>query len=219
MLKITSMMAASLDGAIAEDASQSQRERNRSHLSCQEDQELLRRELDQSEALIMGAQTLRASPDFVYVDQATSQRSTPPYMVVLTRSGIDSSHPFWSWTHLPRLVVSPRPLAGVSEPVTQLSYGDSEPARLVVQTLCERGVSSALLLGGAEANSLFWRCGLVDELKLTLTPHILRSTRAVPLVKDLDKRHDFGLVSSRVNRQGFVFLHMKKRQKPLASVK
>ncbi|MGD8251560.1 MAG: dihydrofolate reductase family protein [Desulfobacterales bacterium] len=52
-----------------------------------------------------------------------------------------------------------------------LVFSDASPTD-ILKTLEEQGFTEAVLAGGATINSLFEKAGLIDEVMITITPHV-----------------------------------------------
>lgn len=210
-MKLTNVMAMSLDGAVAAGREEPDSQRQRYRFGVDEDKRHVEGLLAQADAVIVGGRTLRARGG---AWEVPGPHGRFPRWVVLTESGLDPSLPFWGQTHIERWVVTPG-LSGKErtpigqENLRQLSYGDQDPAVWTYEALEASDCQTVLLFGGGEINWIFYAAGLVDELKLTLCPTILGCSTGVPLVRPpLPAPVDFTLESSQV-KSDLVFLSYK----------
>ena len=151
-------MATTIDGKILT----GERDESVHDLGSAVDHELMRRIERHAHAVLLGAQTLRA----------TSPNWNPksPIRIVLSKSGdVPDQSRF--------LTEGESHIAG---PSGDLPFGDL--ADLLGQ-LRHRGIERLLILGGSEVNAQFLHAGLVDELFLTLAPKI-KLGRDVPTYAD-----------------------------------
>ena len=169
---ITNVMAVSLDGRIGKHALESDHERRAYHFTNLDDREFVREQLQQADAVITGANSLRASGSTWRV---TNDKGVNPAWVVFTTRGLDEGLQFWKQTDVQRVIVSPFPVqqdlckrAGVEN----ICIPENEPQKLL-PLLEARGWSRVLLFGGGSINKLFYEHGLVDFAKITLCPVII----------------------------------------------
>jgi len=171
-MKIVNVMAVSLDGKIASHPRESDQQRRVYGFTNQDDQDHVRRELMSADAVITGAESMRASGSTWRV---RNDQGTFPIWVVMTRRGLEPTLPFWQQTDIERWLVSPTPLPAVQQAggVRHFSYGEAEPATFVANHLRQAGAKKVLLFGGGAINRLFYAADLVDELKITICPMII----------------------------------------------
>lgn len=179
-MQIINVMAASLDGKIAAHSFESDAARRSYGFTNETDKEFVRQQLTTADAVITGANSLRASGATWQVKNHNGKFAT---WIVLTTKGIDSSARFWSQTEVERWIVSPQPVELFStQNVRNLVYGNQHPAKFVAEMAANAGFQRALLFGGGEINRLFYDANLVDELKLTICPIIIGATGASDFV-------------------------------------
>lgn len=202
---IVNVMATSLNGRIGAQLLESDDERERLGLSHPVDRQFLFSEIHKSDAIIVGASSLRASGACI---AERGLGGTFPTWYVLAKTPLPDELPFWSQTDIPRVMISPRPL-----PVPPKSGVDTEicaaenPARFVLNLLRKAGHKRALLFGGGVVNRFFYDEGLVDELKLTVSPLFIAGKSTPELISPELARHvRFRLSSSQVS-ESFVFLN------------
>lgn len=166
--KLINVMASSLDGEIASQRLESDSLRQSTGLSCREDHRRLLLELKGADGVIVGAKTLRA--DGAVLEQKNYRGIEVPW-VVLSRSGLAADLAFWRQTRVQRTIVSPMPVQQWDCRVRNIVCDDPAAiAERALEVLTTAGAKRILLFGGGEINALFYRAGLVDELKLTLSP-------------------------------------------------
>jgi len=182
-MQIINVMASSIDGKIALHDTESDAERRNYGFTNKDDQEFVRSMLETADAVVTGAKSLRASGG---AWQVRNQRGKLPAWIVLTTSGIAPDLKFWDQRETERWLVSPRPLPGHDEGRTGVRNlvldPSADPAVFVRDAMIQRGFSTVLLFGGGAVNRLFYRAGLVDELRLTICPIILATKAASSLV-------------------------------------
>ena len=180
---VFSNLATSLDGKIAT------RSRKLFPLGTPAD----RRQMDvlrrQSEAVLMGASTLRA-----YKKPCVVSHGPQPLNVILSSSleGISPRWPFFTDPRIRRLLLVG---AGTSQKkiisfqksceVVILGKGRSPSAKEAVATLKRRGIKRLLIEGGGGVMWEFVRQNLIDEFHVTLTPKIVGGSTAPTLVDGL----------------------------------
>ena len=189
-MRLINVMAASVDGCIALTAAERYQQRLAYGFTNQADRQLMRRELHRSDAVIIGAQSVRSDDGLLVVK---NYRGEFPLWVVLTRSG-DVGAKFWQQQNIKRWLVAPDalnppPPNAIALPsplpanVSCHYYKNQDPAQFTYQLLKAHGIKTALLFGGSEINRLFYRQQLVDELSLTVCPFIFAGTDSPRLVK------------------------------------
>lgn len=182
---IFSNLAISLDGKIAT--------ANREHfpLGTPEDRKqmiVLRR---RSDAILMGASTLRAYQRPLMVKDKPEQ----PLNVILSSSleGLDPSWKFFTENRIRRLIfiderAPEEKIAQFRETCELVKLkkpgmgGAPSLAQQMMNELIKRGVQSLLVEGGGNVMWLFAEDDLIDEYNVTITPRILGGTEAPTLV-------------------------------------
>lgn len=196
-MRIINVMAASLDGKIAGHSLESDRERRDYGFTNKADQEFVRHQLTTADAVVTGANSLRASQGAWQVPNHKGRCAT---WVVLTRTGLDPSLRFWGQSEVAKWIVTPSPdLVIPADPANRLIVipPTENPAPLIAKELKDAGYEKILLFGGGHVNRLFYEAGLVDELFLTLCPLMLGTPAASSLLAPpLSKATHFRLVSS-----------------------
>ncbi len=165
-------MVSTLDGKIITG------ERNESvhDLGSKTDKVLMKRIEAAADAVLLGAETLRAA-----------QRSWNPNSdtrIVVSKSGNVPLDSGYLSNGTPIVVVPKSATVGYPPPIQKLSLGiDSVDFEALAGHLFDNGVRNLLVLGGSEINAQFFRAGLVDEIFLTLAPKI-KLGRDVPTIAD-----------------------------------
>lgn len=202
-MKIRNMMVVSLDGKVASHPFENTEERLRNGLTNRGDQELLRGEILRSDAVVLGANSVRTEGRVLEV--INSQGRTVPWFVY-TRKGLEKDLPFWKQESIPKYVVSPTELE-TEGGVENLCYGNEDPGFFLVKWLKENGFKNVLVLGGREINKIFYEKDLIDEIKLTLAPVVIGQgdlSLTPPLEGYIAKKFE---LKSCEEKDSYVFLH------------
>lgn len=202
---IVNVMATSLNGRIGAQSLESDAEREQLGLSHPVDRRFLFSEIHQSDAIIVGASSLRASGACIPEAGLTGR---PPTWYILAKNPLPADLPMWDQTDIPKVLVSPRPLPVPPQSQVRTEICDAEnPARFVLDLLRQAGSRRALLFGGGIVNRFFYEEGLVDELKLTLSPLFIAGKGTPELISpELSHHVHFRLLSSHAS-ESFVFLN------------
>ena len=174
-------MAASIDGHIATSPAEKDPARIASGFVSPADQQHVKEEVSHSDAIILGADTVRASPRLL---SYKNDRGRCPVWVAITTRGLAPSSPFWQLHHIERWLVSPSALK-IHDPthVQAFTCPTQDTATYVVTQLQKHNLNRVVLFGGGTINNLFYRHQLVDELSLTLAPTIVARDDAPRLIK------------------------------------
>ena len=170
---ITNVMAVSLDGRIGKHALESDVERREYNFTNEDDREWVRDLLTQADAVVTGANSLRASGRAWDVK---NDHGRCPTWVVLSKHGLDESLPFWNQRNVDRVLVSSVELQQDlcrSKDVTSWILPNEGIASALVKRLESQKLNRVLLFGGGAINKLFYQEGLVDFAKITLSPLII----------------------------------------------
>lgn len=206
-MEIVNVMAASLDGHIALYPRESDEQRSEYGFSILADKEFVREQIQTADAIITGADSMRASSG---TWQEMRSGGGFPRWIVLTTRGLDPSLLFWKQTQIPRVLVSPHAIASnkIYDPNVE-NWVPDQPDKIAEYTarrLMELGCKRVLLFGGGQINKLFYQAGLVNELNLTLCPFFLARSDSPPLIESgLEQLVKFELLSSH-SVQSHVFL-------------
>lgn len=175
-MKIVNVMAATLDGKIAGHSLESDKARRDYGFTNKVDQEFVRTQLQSADAVITGANSLRASEGAWQVPNHKGRCAT---WIVLTSKGLDPGLRFWTQDNVEKWLVCPAGTKSVSAPlnarnvrVIEVPHGINI-AEYVAKQAELAGYHNVLLFGGGHVNRLFYSAGLVDELRLTLCPMLL----------------------------------------------
>lgn len=203
-MKIVNIMASSLDGFIAIKTREDDHERMTAGLSSPEDQEFLRQELSQSDAVIIGANSIRSNGGCAVLSPGEGAN---PHWFILTSQGLEARLPFWQQHTVPRTLVARDKVSVYASDVNLLTYGVHDHVTFLVKTLEMRGFKRVLLFGGGDINADYYNQKQVHELKLTLSPVLVGSKNAPHLlVPKLTVPIQLSLMASHV-KGNFVFLH------------
>jgi riboflavin-specific deaminase-like protein len=155
-----------------------------------------------SDAILIGAGTLRAEDPPLQVRTPAGRRlrksegrSGPLLEILLSRTlRIPSSSRFLRDDGIPRIIVAPsaapaRRLARLRKRLEVWLAGRAsvDPAALL-RRLGRRGVRRLLVEGGGEVFAIFLEAGLADEIHLTVTPFLIGG-RAAPTLFDGEGIH------------------------------
>lgn len=206
-MKIVNVMAASLDGKIAAHSLESDGARRDYGFTNEDDKAYVRHQLETADAVITGANSLRASGATWQVRNHKKKFAT---WVVMTTKGISADLPFWQQTEVERWIVSPDKVPLHSETnVRAVLCGTKNPAQVVYESLAAAGCERVLLFGGGQINRLFYQSNLVDELRLTICPIIIAGNHAPDFVdRGLTSPKHLTLLSSQPSKD-LVFLTYK----------
>lgn len=205
-MKIINVMAVSLDGKISSNPAESDRDRRGYGFTNQADQEHVRSLILRADAIVTGANSMRASGGAW--EQRNSQGQYPLW-VVLTAKGLEPSLRFWQQSQIPRWLVSEARLPNeeLAPEVVRKESGAQDLARYLYKELLAAKVETVLLFGGGAVNALFYKAGLVDELRITICPIVVGSPQASNFVDPrLASPQTFRLESSLVV-ENHVFLN------------
>jgi riboflavin biosynthesis pyrimidine reductase len=211
-MKIINVMASSLDGKIAAFPFETDAARIENGFLIPEDEQLLRDELSQADAVITGANSLRVTGT---VSAIKNRKGKCPIWVIYSGHPETLHQSFWQQDQVTKILVAQEYnnqdwLAKYSgENVRFLNYGSLPPAGFVTDHLKQLGCSRVLLFGGGFINLMFYQERLVDELKLTLCPFVFAGLSSPCLVNSgLDASVKFDLIASHAVRS-HVFLHYR----------
>ncbi|NRA43758.1 MAG: dihydrofolate reductase family protein [Oligoflexales bacterium] len=203
---LLNVMAVSIDGKISAHAGESDGERMQSGFINEDDHNLVEHELKQADAVIIGADTLRASGRIWALKN--HQNVFPPWYV-FTSKGFDSNLPFWKQNAIERVLVTPKPFSREEhwhESIKSIAYEDHSPATFVYNHLKGRNIEKIILFGGGHVNTMFYQEGLVDALQLTIAPMIIGKKYSSSFISPhLSESIDLKLESSQVSKN-HVFL-------------
>ncbi|RYF44486.1 MAG: hypothetical protein EOO38_17805, partial [Cytophagaceae bacterium] len=198
------VMASSLDGRIGVHDKEGDAERLSVGMSNPDDQKHLRKQIEASDAVIVGASSIRANGSCL---DHPGLNKTPPVWFIFAQKPLPETYEFWEQKHIRRVLVSQHALPIVpGSGVENLVFGSAEPSMFLALYLRMQNFSRALLFGGGVVNSWFYNQQLVDELELTLAPMMIGKANAPYLVSpSLIEAKQFLLLSSQVS-ESFVFL-------------
>jgi 5-amino-6-(5-phosphoribosylamino)uracil reductase len=191
-MRIIVSAAVSLDGFLADSGSQ------RLLLSSEADLAAVYRLRAESDAILVGAETVRRDDPSLATRHADlfelrRLRGAAPHPIkaVITRSGdLPPGSRFFSDGDATKLVFC----ASRTVPALEQRLGsravvvpvaeETATARSVVTALTDRGVSQLMIEGGARTIELFLREGLVDTIRLAIAPVVCGARGTVRLFTD-----------------------------------
>jgi len=172
---VTLSAAISIDGYIDDDSP------NALELSTKEDWALVDKLRAESDAILIGAETVRRdNPKLrikseVLLQARLSQGKSEPAKVTLTSSGdLDAKSNFFTCGAGAKLVYCAQKngaklKAALGELASVISSEDLS-LEFILRDLSDRGIKRLMVEGGAKINSLFISQGLFDELRLAISP-------------------------------------------------
>ncbi len=209
-MKIINVMASSLDGKIGLHGLEGDAERKDVGISSIEDEIFLRHQIEGSDAIIVGASSIRANGECL---DHRGKNGSPPVWYIFAERPIEPSLKFWEQKHISRVVISKYPLpCPAGSEVCNLTYGSEDPCLFLNSILIEKKHEICLLFGGGIINRWFYQHNLVDELKLTLAPIFVGKSSSPQLIApELSEIVKFNLLTSQV-AESFVFLTYQVRR-------
>lgn len=187
LVKVTNVMAGSLDGAIASHPNESDDQRKAMGFINEADHDHVRGLLHKCDAVIVGAHSVNISGG---VMEVVNDQGVHPTWVMCTRTGFELDAPIWNAPQTPKWLVTDRNLPPFKKSgADQTLVYASSPAEGdgLVQTIIEACASAGhkrlLLFGGGYINAAFYEAGAVDEFVVTICPVIVGSERRVPIVQ------------------------------------
>ena len=173
-------MAISLDGFIASKPGESDATRRELGFTNDADRQHLREMVRNSDAVIAGAESVRAARR-LFADQ--NDRGRLPTWLIPTNRGLDANLPLWEQHQVRKILVSansdlPAPPHG------EILHVDEEGLVSTIRNyLIDHDLHRVLLLGGAQINRMFYLEKLVNRVVITVCPIILGSKGGIPLVQ------------------------------------
>ncbi len=203
-MQIINVMASSLDGRIGLHDREGDDERQDLGLTCEADRAFLRAQIEEADAIIVGASSIRANGSCLDHPGPAGQN---PHWFIFAQEALPFSYFFWEQTHIRRFVLSAMHLPiKEGSGVTNLVFGEANQVSFLLDFMQNAAYKSALLFGGGIVNRWFYDKGLVDELRLSLAPIVLGQSRAPHLIApDLSRSVKFKLLASHT-AESFVFL-------------
>jgi riboflavin-specific deaminase-like protein len=189
-------------------------------LSNEEDLDRVDAERARSDAILVGAGTVRRDDPRLLVRSTArreerARRGLPPNpaRVIVASRDLDPAARVFAGDDGVRLVYCPT--AAVERLAERLGASASvvdagDPLRLdaVLDDLAGRGVGRLMVEGGSTIHTSFLAAGLADELQLVVAPILVGDARAPRFVRDVDLPHDAGqrMVLAEARRIGDVVL-------------
>ncbi len=174
-MRVFSNLAISLDGRIADRASPSK------PLGTPLDRRTMQVIRKMSDAILVGAGTLRAHPRTMKISsKLAATRKQPANVIISANADFDPAWDFWKDPSVVRLVfTTERSLAKAVERsadralVFAAGQGDKVEMKLVFEKLKALAFKNVLVEGGGEIMAEVLAAGFLQELYVTLTPWIL----------------------------------------------
>jgi riboflavin biosynthesis pyrimidine reductase len=186
-MKIISVHALSLDGAIASNRIESDENRMRYGLTSEEDQLRVEELLKSSDAVITGSSSLISAGKTWEIMNSSGNYVS---WYVYSNSGLPDDLKFWDQSNIERTIVSKESLLNKypenflnEKTVTNLIYGEEDPSIHLIKHLKEKNAHQVLLFGGGAINKLFFENRLVSNLEYTICPVVLGGSTRVNLVE------------------------------------
>lgn len=212
-MKIINVMAASVDGRIAAEMIEGDQDRQELGLSSEEDQAFLRQQIQASDAIIVGASSIRANGECL---SHPGKNGIFPTWYIMTNRDIPFDYRFWQQEHIKRVIVSRNPIPIPSHAtgiVINSVYGSGDVVDHISDIVRDNRHETSLLFGGGIVNSLFYKAGKVDELRLTLSPLII-ARRSAPFLVSPELDSVVSLHLNSVEHAGdYVFLSYSVKKK------
>jgi len=188
---IYSNLATSLDGKIALAS------RKHVPIGTPFDREQMQGLRSESDAILMGASSLRAFRRPLLNRHASPAQGPQPLNIILSYSleGVSASWPFFKSNAIKRLLILKTPPRGARlksfEKTSQiLVLKNSPPAPQIVAHLKQLGIHQLLVEGGGGVMWEFCRHNLIDEIHVTLTPKIIGGSASPTLVDGVGFNRD-----------------------------
>lgn len=202
-MQLINVMASSVDGRIALSPIEGDATRIEVGLSSEQDHAHLKNEIGMSDAIIVGAGSIRSNQECLDYPGISG---LPPTWYIFAESEIPSCYNFWKQDSIRRVIISSKQIPIYSNKV-EFHLVSGNLAKYAYSLADSDGCARTLLFGGGRVNSWFYRLGLVDQLKLTLAPVIVaRGSSPYLVFPDLPDVVDMTLESSQV-AENFVFLN------------
>ena len=185
-----------LSAAVSVDGRIDHRGPSRLILSNEADLDRVDAERAGSDAILVGAGTLRRDDPRLLVRSAArradrARRGLPesPTRVAIAGGDVDPSLRFFTVGDTERVVYTPDGAAArlrdrLGSVATVVGAGDPLDLDAVLSDLHERGVRRLMVEGGSTVNTSFLACGLVDEVQLVVVPTFVGDAGAPPFVRD-----------------------------------
>ena len=170
---VTNVMAVSLDGRIGKHKLESDYERHSYNFTNEDDKNWVREQLAKADAVITGANSLRASRE---AWEVLNDRGQYAAWIVLTKSGLAEDLPFWAQRKVRRVLVSTVSIQEnhcQANGVEPLIVKSGNEAAATLAFLESQNLKRILLFGGGMINKMFYESNLVDFAKITLCPQII----------------------------------------------
>lgn len=203
-MEVINVMASSLDGLIGSTNLEGDSSRRDSGLSSTSDLMHLQALMAQSDAIIVGASSIRSNKECLALSKGRQ-----PSWYIYCQQPIPADYFFWQQKSIPRTLVTQESMSVISNEVDNLVYGSDNPAEFLYNHLVNCGYKKVLLFGGGYVNLWFYQKALVDRLILTLAPLMIAQKNAPKLLQaGLNKSQKFTLEECRQDGD-YLFLNYK----------
>lgn len=223
-LKIINIMLASVDGKIAFHSQESTAEREQKKFTCTADFERMRSLVSQCSTVFIGAKSLEVEKGAFRVADLTQTGLEPEWIVFTQSNKVNLEHPFWQQNGIPKALfhmasasIHDAPVLKIERIGKMIKYTGNLAGlfNLISKrnsaTSCDSlATHTVALLGGGKLNAIFWEQGLVQELYLTLSPHMMGNSIQARAIVDSQKHINGTLELLKVSHsKNFVFLDYK----------
>lgn len=197
-MKLINVMASSIDGYIATQEGEGEKQRRALGFSNDTDKRHVEALLRSADAVIVGAESIRAAGQVWELQKTESQ----PHWYVFSEKGFPDSHKFWQQHKVTRFLVTKQGTSMIipgGSGVQALIYGSEDPAVFIKLRCEQQKYKQVLLFGGGKINQIFYNANLVDELIVTICPFLVGSLSAARLITPpLNALKELELASSQV---------------------
>ena len=200
--KITNVIAASINGLIANHKHESDSQRSLFQLTNSSDQKHVAKMMATSDAIITGANSLRSESK---LRTELGLGGKCPTWIIFTTKGISKDHAFWTQNQIKRVLVSPSKIENHNKDVIHLVAKNKSSVDTVLDYLTDNAYEHALLFGGGQVNQMFYEKQMVDELVLTTSPVLFQSEDSVNILPKSIKPISFELLSVNSDESGNVY--------------
>jgi len=207
-MRIHLSAACSIDGYLDDNS------RQRTMLSSAEALGDIQRERAQSDAILVGAGTVRTDnprltvgdPELIQ-QRLDNDQSAQPIKLVLTASGeLDHDAHFFAGSEPEKIILCPAAVAGMLRSrhggvATVVGIDGPISARAIAHVLQRRGIGRLLVEGCGQVLSMFLSEGMYDHFRLAVAPCFIGVTGA-PRLRLLPGHHQGRLAVNRVRQLG-----------------
>jgi riboflavin biosynthesis pyrimidine reductase len=208
---IINIMLSSLNGKIAQDGTQSTRDRHLFGFTCDDDFQQMISLVSECDAVFIGASSMSVEAGAFRTAHLRLKKDEPEW-IVFTQSGqINFQNPFWHQEGIPKSVFFSTSFSPQEKPILKEVPGDLHTDYVgniggLLENLYKKGMRKIALLGGGRLNAAFYKAGLVDELYLTLAPQFVCSELCIDLIYSVE-RHNMPFCINKIElKNNFIYL-------------